>query len=417
MAITTTRLDNGLRVVTEEMPGARSVTTGFWVGVGACDEAPAEAGASHFLEHLLFKGTEARTAGQIAEAVDAVGGEMNAFTTQEHTAYYTRLPAAELDLGLDIVSDVLLAPAFRPADVEAERQVILEEILMEDDAHDDRVLTLLDDALFPDHPLGREVLGTRQSITAIDQETIRAFHRRWYRPANLVVAAAGALDHQSVVAGVKARFAGVTGGDVPERHGPSSPARSLAVLRRRTEQVHLAVGVRALPRDDDDRYALAVANHVLGGGPSSRLFHTIREERGLAYSVFSHHAAYERTGALVAYAATALARLPEVLRLVHLELDRLLSDGVTDQELRVAAGYLAGSTMLGLEDSGGCMARIGEDLLVHGRVPELDDVVASYRAVTSDDVQRALARTLGASTRSVAVVGPVSRRQLETQLA
>jgi predicted Zn-dependent peptidase len=398
------------------MPGARSVTTGFWVGVGARDEAPAEAGVSHFLEHLLFKGTEARTAGEIAEAVDAVGGEMNAFTTQEHTAYYTRLPAAELRLGLDVVSDVLLAPAFRPGDVEAERRVILEELAMEEDAHDDRVLCLLDDALFPDHPLGREVLGTRASIEGLDREAIRAFHARWYRPANLVVAAAGAVDHDAVVAGVDARFAGVRGGEVPERRGPTAPGRPLAVLRRRTEQAHVAVGVRALARDDDDRYALAVANHVLGGGPSSRLFRVIREERGLAYSVYSSCAAYERTGALVAYAATTPTALPEVLALVHRELDRLLEHGVTAQELRVATGYLAGSTVLGLEDSGGCMARIGEDLSVHGAVPELDEVVARFRSVGAADVERALARTLGAGDRSVAVVGPNGRRSLEGRL-
>jgi predicted Zn-dependent peptidase len=412
LTIRTTQLGNGLRVVTEEMPGTRSVTTGFWVGVGARDEAPAEAGASHFLEHLLFKGTEARTASQIAEVVDAVGGEMNAFTTQEHTAYYTRLPAAELALGLDIVSDVLLEPAFRPHEVEAERQVILEEILMEDDAHDDRVLTLLDESLFPDHPLGREVLGTKSSISGLDRDTIRSFHERWYRPANLVVAAAGAVHHDDVVAGVARRFAGVTGGAAPDRRPPVGPPRALALLRRRTEQAHLAVGMRSLARDDDDRFALAVVNHVLGGGASSRLFQSVREERGLAYTVFSQPACYERTGSLVVYAGTAASRVGLVLGLIEDELDRLLDGGITDRELEVAVGYLAGSTVLGLEDSGSCMARIAESILVLGEVAPVDDLVARFRAVTHDDIARVLGRVVAARDRSVAVVGPVGKRQL-----
>src|SRR5688500_12424591 len=215
------------------MPGARSVTTGFWVGVGARDEPDAVAGASHFLEHLLFKGTDSRTAAQIAEAVDAVGGEMNAFTAQEYTAYYTRLPAGELVLGLDILCDVLWAPAFRPAEIEAERQVILEEIAMEEDTPDDRVVTLLGEALFPDHPLGREVLGTRESIGAMSRDDIRGFHDEWYRPANLVVAVAGAVTHDEVVDGVSRRLAGIDGGSRPERLAPAQPPRKLEVLKRR----------------------------------------------------------------------------------------------------------------------------------------------------------------------------------------
>src|SRR4051794_14272541 len=220
------------------MPGARSVTTGFWVGVGARDEPDAVAGASHFLEHLLFKGTDSRTAAQIAQAVDAVGGEMNAFTAQECTAYYTRLPAGQLVLGLDILCDVLWAPAFRPHEIEAERQVILEEIAMEEDTPDDRVITLLGEALFPDHPVGREVLGTRESIAAMTREDIRGFHDEWYRPANLVVAVAGAVEHDEVVDGVTRRLAGIEGGHPPVRVAPAEAPRRLEVLKRRAEQSH-----------------------------------------------------------------------------------------------------------------------------------------------------------------------------------
>jgi predicted Zn-dependent peptidase len=405
-----------VRVVTEEMPGARSVTTGFWVGVGARDEPDAVAGASHFLEHLLFKGTDSRTAAQIAEAVDAVGGEMNAFTAQEYTAYYTRLPAGHLVLGLDILCDVLWAPAFRPHEIEAERQVILEEISMEEDTPDDRVLTLLAEAMFPGHALGREVLGTRASIAAMTREDIRGFHDAWYRPANLVVAVAGAVTHEEVVDGVVRRLADAETGERPVRQAASAPASPLAVLQRRGEQSHLAIGVPSVTKHDPDRFALSIANVVLGGGMSSRLFQTIREERGLAYSVYSYPASYTDCGVLVVYAGTAPSRLGEVHGLIHHELDRLLHDGISDAELRLAKGYLEGSTVLGLEDSGGCMSRIGKSVLVHGDVVGVDEVLARYRAVTRADVQRVVERVLGDGERTTAVVGPQSRRDVERAL-
>ena len=394
------------------MPDARSISTGIWVGVGGRDEAPALAGASHFLEHLLFKGTEERSAREIAEAVDAVGGEMNAYTTLEYTAFDTRLPAGRLDLGLDLLCDVVTRPAFRPDELEAERQVILEELLMEEDTPDDRVLGVLADAQFPGHPLGREVLGTRETIAAIDGAAIRAFHHEWYRPANLVVACAGAVDHDDVVAGVERRIGALEGGRAPVRVAPSAPAQPMKLLRRRTEQVHLAVGARALRRDDPDRIALAVANQVLGGGVSSRLFQEIRERRGLTYSVYSYATAWCDAGALVVYAATAPTRAAEVLGLVHDELDRLAVGGITDRELEVASGCLEGSTVLALEDSGSRMARIGKALLVDGAIVGIDDLVERFRAVTKADVARAVERVLGSGERTVAVIGRVSKREL-----
>lgn len=393
------------------MPDARSISTGIWVGVGGRDEPPALAGASHFLEHLLFKGTEGRSASEIAEAVDAVGGEMNAYTTLEYTAFDTRLPAGQLDLGLDLLCDVVFQPAFRPAELEAERQVILEELLMEEDTPDDRVLGVLADAQFPAHPLGREVLGTRETISAMDGAAISAFHDEWYRPANVVVACAGAVDHDEVVAGVARRLRALEGGRAPVRVAPTTPAEPLKLLRRRTEQVHLAVGARALPRHDPGRVALAVANQVLGGGLSSRLFQEIRERRGLTYSVYSYATAWSDAGALVVYAATAPSRAVEVLGLLHGELDRLAAGGITGRELEVAVGCLAGSTVLGLEDSGSRMARIGKALLVDGSVIGIDEVVERFLAVTIEDVSRVVARVLGSGERTVAVIGPVSKRE------
>jgi predicted Zn-dependent peptidase len=405
MTIDVTRLPAGLRVVTEAVPGAASVALGFYVGTGSRDEPEVLAGASHFLEHLLFKGTEARGARALAEAVDAVGGDLNAYTAHEHTAFHIRLPAAELPLGLDVLSEVMWSPALRADDVEAERAVILEELAMEEDTPDDRVLTLLADALFPGHPLGREVLGTRDSIAAIGRDDVVSFHGRWYRPANVVVAASGALEHGEVVDGVRTRLGGRTGGEVPERAAPRRAPRPRAVLRRRAEQAHVAVGVRGLARDDDDRYALAVANQVLGGGTASRLFQSVREERGLAYSVHSWAEGHVDTGALVAYAGTATDHLAEVLALLEDGL-RSLAEGVTDDEVRVATGYLSGSTVLALEDPGSRMARHGEGLLATGRVTELDDVLRGFWAVTPADVSRVMERLLATGAPTVALLAP-----------
>jgi predicted Zn-dependent peptidase len=393
------------------MPGALSVTTGVWVAVGARDEPAPLAGASHFLEHLLFKGTEARTARDIAEAVDAVGGEMNAFTAREHTAYYTRLPRGDLALGLDLLTDVLSAPAFRDAEVEAERDVILEELAMSEDTPDDRVHTLVYEALFPDHPLGREVLGDPTTIGGLTRDQIRGFFDEHYRPANLVVVGAGDLDHDDVVAAVAERLDGRASGERPARHAPDVAPRPLTVLKRSTEQAHLAVGVRALAVDDADRYALGVANQALGGGMSSRLFQEIREERGLAYSVYSYTSAYADTGALVVYAGTSPTKAKQVLGLLLGALDDLAERGLTAQELAVAKGGLEGQLLLGLEDSGSRMSRLGRHEITRGEVVPVDAQVAGLRAVTAEDVVRVCARVLS-GPRAVAAVAPFGERGL-----
>ena len=404
-------------MVTETLPWARSVATGFRVGVGARDEPEDITGASHFLEHLLFKGTATRTAGEIAAAVEAVGGEMNAHTGREDTAYYTRLPAGHAALGLEILSDVILAPAFRPQEIEAERQVILEEIAMDEDAHEDRVLTLLAASLFPDHPLGREVAGTRASIESMTREQIAGFHERWYRPANLVVSAAGAVDHGEVVEQVERCFRGVEGGEVPARVAPTKAVKPLAVLRRRGEQVHIAIGLRGVSRFDDDRYALDLADQILGGGPASRLFQSIREERGLAYSVYSFTSELSDTGEIGVYAGTAPTRFDEVIDLLQVELARFAADGPTEDEVDGAKGYVEGSLQLATESVAGTMSGIGRSLLHRDTVVSVDEHIARYRAVTHDDVRLVVDRLLAGGPRSVAVVGPVAKRDVERAIA
>ncbi|HYF46920.1 MAG TPA: pitrilysin family protein [Acidimicrobiales bacterium] len=407
-----TTLDNGIRVVTERMESVRSVTTGFWVGVGARDEADELSGASHFLEHLLFKGTEQRTAREIAESVDAVGGEMNAFTTKEYTAYYTRLPATELAFGLDLLCDVVSAPAFRPGEIDAERQVILEEILMNEDTPDDRVHTLLFEALFPGHPLGREVLGTPETIEAMAREAIADFHGEHYRPTNLVVAAAGDLHHDAVVEQVAERYPDGAAGEAPVRGAPTGSRQPVAVQTRSTEQVHLALGWPGVDHHDDDRYALGVANHVLGGGTASRLFQEVREERGLAYAVFSSASSFADSGAVTVYAGTAPSRVTETLQVIRGVVGDLVATGPTDQEVDVAKGYLEGSLVIGLEDSGSRMGRLGSNLVIRGEVPPLDEQIERIRAVERDDLRRVIGRVFD-EPPTLAAVGPISGSDLD----
>lgn len=400
-----TELPNGLRIVTDTMPEARSVSLGAWVGVGGRDEPDELSGASHFLEHLLFKGTEARSARQIAEAVDGVGGEMNAFTAREHTAYYARLPHAHLGLGVEILGDVLTAPALRPAEVDAERQVIVEEILMNLDAPDDRVHALLLRALFPGHPLGRDVLGDRESVEALARDAIAGFFDHWYRPATMVIAAAGRLEHRAVVEAVAGAFGRGAGGGRPARTPPGPLAPTVVVEPADTEQTNLCLGWRGLPVDHEDRWALAVANQVLGGGMASRLFQEVREARGLAYGVHSHTSGYADAGYLSVSCGTAPERAAEALAVIDGVLDGLLARGVTDREREVAAGYLEGSMLLGLEDSGGRMGRIGRGLVQRDALTPIDEHVRRLRAVTVEDVSAVLHQVLS-GPRVLAAVGP-----------
>jgi predicted Zn-dependent peptidase len=398
-------LDDGLTVVTEAMWDTRSVSLGFWVGTGSVDETPERAGSSHFLEHLLFKGTAARSARQIAQAVDAVGGDMNAFTTKEYTAFYVHLLADDVELGLDILSDIIWAPSFRREEVESERQVILEEILMHNDEPDDLVHDLFSEALWPGHPLGREVLGDADTIGALSRDEIATFHRAHYGPGNLVVAAAGNLTHERIAEGIARRRVGVTGGSSPQRQAPAVPAGGVVIDTRKTEQAHLVVGVPGPGRGDEDRHAVGILDHVLGGGMSSRLFQSIREERGLAYSVYSYRLSFEGAGALAVYAGTSPAHAGQVLDLINAELDQVAAEGIRDEELLAAKSHLRGALALGLEDSGSRMSRIGYSQLVHGRVLTVDEIEARMNAVTLDQVNEIAGRLL-AAPRTTAAIGP-----------
>jgi predicted Zn-dependent peptidase len=409
-----TRLASGLRVVSEALPELRSVTLGAWVGSGARDEEGAQWGASHFLEHLLFKGTDRRSAREIAEAIESVGGEMNAFTTHEQTVFYVRVPDSQFESAFDVLADVLWNPAFRADDVESERRVILEEIGMRDDTPDDLVHDLFAAALFPEHPLGREVLGSETSITEMARADIAAYHGAHYRPSNVVLAAAGNLHHDRVLELVDERFPSADGARPARRRAEAPAPEPLAVVHRDTEQTHLVCGMRALPALDPDRYALTIVNQVFGGGMSSRLFQEIRETRGLAYSVFSYNASFDDAGFVAIYAGTAPESVPETLEIVEAELARLVATGLTDAEIAAAKGHLVGSLAMSLETSASRMRRLGRSEMVEGEIPTLEDLIARVEAVANDDIDRVIERVFAGSPRSLAVVGPHASSEFAT---
>ncbi len=413
-----TTLPGGLRVVTETLPSVRSVTFGIWAHVGSRDETPALGGATHYLEHLLFKGTERRSALDISAAIDAVGGEMNAFTAKEYTCYYARVLDSDLPLAIDVVCDMLTSSLIEPGDVDAERGVILEEIAMTEDDPGDCVHDLFAQTMFGDTPLGRPVLGTVDTVNALTADRIRWFYRKHYDPTHLVVAAAGNVDHARVVRQVRAAFdrAGALQREDVTPVAPRGGSRAIRtagrvdLIGRKTEQAHIVLGMPGIARTDDRRWALGVLNTALGGGMSSRLFQEVREKRGLAYSVYSYTSGFADCGLFGVYAGCRPNQVHDVLRICRDELDQVADQGLSDEELRRAIGQLSGSTVLGLEDTGALMNRIGKSELCWGDQMSVDDMLARIAAVTADDV-REVARTVLGQHPSLSVIGPLKDRQ------
>jgi predicted Zn-dependent peptidase len=408
-----TILPGGLRVISEAMPTVRSVTVGLWAGVGSRDESPRLAGATHYLEHLLFKGTTRRSALEISAAIETVGGELNAFTTKEYTCYHAHLLDVDLPLAVDVLTDMVTSSLIAPADVESERQVVLEEIAMRDDEPDDAVHDLFAEDLWGgDSPLGRPVLGTQQSITAISRRAVDGWYRRRYRPQNVVVAAAGNVDHSRLVRLVRKGFArsGVLDDGTPPAParvgGTPPPVRGgVQLVPRHIEQANLVLGVPGMSRTDDRRFALGVLNAALGGGMSSRLFQEIREKRGLAYSVYSYASQYADAGLVGVYVGCLPQKVDQVIALCRDEIARVAAHGITEAELTRGKGQLRGGLVLGLEDTSSRMSRLAKAELVYGELPSVAELIAAIDAVTLDDV-RDLARALLSVPPSLAVIGP-----------
>jgi predicted Zn-dependent peptidase len=414
-----TELPGGLRVLTETMPGVLSATLGIWVGVGSRDETPQLAGSSHFLEHLLFKGTRSRSALEIATAMDAVGGEMNAFTAKEHTCYYANVLASDLPLAVTLLSDLVTDAVNDAEDLESERTVVLEEIAMRDDEPADAVHDLFSETLFGDSPLGRSVLGSVESIEGLSRDDVDGWYRGRYATPSIVVAAAGRVDHRQVVDLVAAAFGerlSGASGPAPLRSGDDvvldRPARRTGLINRRTEQTHLLLGGLGMGRHDERRFAAAVLDTAVGGGMSSRLFQEVREKRGLVYSVGSALTHYTGTGSFTVYAGCSPKRVPEVLRLVREELARVAADGLTAEEVTRGRGQLKGGLVLGLEDTGSRMSRLGKAEISFGEYLSVRDVLERIDAVDEEQVRQVAAQLLTRET-CLAVVGPYRESDLD----
>jgi predicted Zn-dependent peptidase len=408
-----TVLHGGLRVVTEQMAGTRSASIGVWVGVGSRDETTQLHGCSHFLEHLLFKGTTERSALDISIALDAVGGEFNAFTAKEYTCFHARVLDEDLPLAVDVLGDMITSSVITAEDVEAERDVILDEIAMHDDDPDDVVHNLFaEQAWGSDSPLGRPIAGSVASIEALTRAQIARFYRRHYRAANMVVSVAGNLDHGSVVRAVKRSFGrndflSGTEEPAPVRAPGRAPRVSPGVVEavRPFEQVNVVLGMKGLPRNDERRFALGVLNTALGGGTSSRLFQEVRERRGLAYSVFSFATHHADSGLVGVSVGCLPSKLDDVLATVRVELSRVAAHGITEAELERGKGQLRGGLVLGLEDSGSRMSRLGKAELVYDDLLGIDEVIARIDGVTMADVQQIAAEVFG-QPEILAIVGP-----------
>ena len=416
-------LPNGLRIVSEHMPDVRSATVGFWVDAGSRDERDPVAGASHFLEHLLFKGTARRTAQQIAEEIDAVGGDLNAFTSKEYTCFYARCLDRDLRLAVDVLGDMIVSATIRTEDVDAERNVVLEEIRMHYDTPDDLVHSAFSEAWFGAHPLGREVLGDLDTITNMKRAQVHGYYRRKYAPRNIVVAAAGNFTHDELVDAVCDVLDGWDGPrdvSLASRKAPTVfPAEPIKVRSRPTEQAHLVLGGQGLARNDDRRYAAGVLNQALGGGMASRLFQEVREKRGLVYSVYSYQSMHNDTGNFAVYAGTSPKTAMQVLDVVRDEFAKACADGLTEEELARAKGHMAGALVLALEDTGSRMNRLGKAMITGSPLLSLDETIAAVEAATSEQV-REVAQVLLGGPQALALVGPFNagqRKAFEKRMA
>ena len=403
---------SGLRIVTEEVPSVRSAAVGIWVNVGSRDEAPATAGASHFLEHLLFKGTTSRTALDISSSIESVGGEMNAFTSKEYTCFYARVIDTDLPMALEVVSDLITSSIVTALDVDAERKVVLEEIAMRDDDPSDLVHDLFSDTYYGDTQIGRPILGTVDSIKGMSRNTVFNYYKKKYLPQDLVVAVAGNIKHKRVVAMVEQalsrdNFLDVMAAPVIRPNIPikNTKQQSVGLMYKKSEQAHMFYGMEGVARADDRRFAMGVLSAALGGGMSSRLFQEIREKRGLAYSVYAYAQQFAGSGVLGFYAGCNPTKAIEVVEIIRSVLSDVADNGMTHEEIERAKGAVRGSLVLSQEDTGSRMSRIGKNEIVYGQVMDFDDILKAISRVSAQDIHEIASEFL-VKTPTLALVGP-----------
>jgi predicted Zn-dependent peptidase len=403
---------SGLRIVTEEVPSVRSAAVGIWVNVGSRDETPAVAGASHFLEHLLFKGTKRRSALEISSSIEEVGGEMNAFTSKEYTCFYARVIDTDLPMAIDVVSDLITSSIVSALDVDAERKVVLEEIAMRDDDPSDLVHDLYAETYYGDTQLGRPILGTVESIKSMSRNAVFNYYKKRYLPQDLVVAVAGNIKHKKVVEMVERALSADGFLDVkgaPQIRGDEGIRKakqtSVGLMIRKTEQAHMFYGMEGVARHDDRRFAMGILASALGGGMSSRLFQEIREKRGLAYSVYAYAQQFAGTGQIGFYAGCNPTKAIEVIEIIREVLHDVAEHGMTHEEINRAKGAVRGSLVLSQEDSGSRMSRIGKNEIVYGHVMGFDEILKEISSVTHEDVRKVASEFL-TKTPTLALVGP-----------
>ena len=412
-----TTLENGVRIISRTMRHMRSVSMGVWVNVGARDENPEDNGVCHFIEHMMFKGTEKRSAYKIAADMDAIGGQSNAFTTMEHTCFHGKVLGSHAERLSDLLSDIFLHSVFDPEEIQRERDVVLQELYMLEDTPEEYLHVMASEAFFGDHPLGRSILGMQENLNGFDRPAIVHYFNQWYQPKDIIVAAAGNLEHDVFTRMVAPAFSELSPG--PGRNGRSAP-RTLAgtqVHPKDLEQVHLCLMTPGVSAADPCRYASSILNACLGGNASSRLFQEIREKRGLAYSVYSFGASFADTGLLGVYAGVDPKNVEKTLDLILQELDRLRHASIPAQELASAKEYIKGCVLLATESTDSQMLRLAQNEDTFGRYVPLSEVVLKIDAVTAKDVQALAERCLIPGAMALALLGPVDSHKFDGILA
>jgi predicted Zn-dependent peptidase len=409
-------LGNGIRVVTERMPHVRSVAVGVWVDTGSRNEAEDRGGVSHLIEHLVFKGTTSRTAADIARTMDSVGGQMDAFTAKEHTCFYVSVLDQHLPLAVDLLADILLHPLFAVEDIEREKSVVLQEIKMVEDTPDDLIHDLFAEHIWAGHPLGRPILGRRETVQSFSREVILGHFGEQYVPGRIVIAVAGNLEHEQVVSLLSPPFEGFAR-SAPAHDGAAPPIRSgVEMVPKNLEQVQMIIGFPGLRQSARERHALYVLNDIIGGSVSSRLFQEVRERQGLVYSIYSGSQGYRDTGVLYVYAASDAQNFSKVLKGTLKELRGLKKDGVTSEELARAKEHLKGNLMLSLESTASRMNRLAKQELYFGSFFSLDEMLATIDAVREEEVQALVHQLLDEDQMALLTLGPLDRRHLPKEL-
>ncbi len=401
-----TVLPNGVRIITEEIEHVRSAAIGLWVGAGSRDEREGYEGISHFMEHMFFKGTEHRTARALAESLEAVGGQLNAFTTKEYTCYYAKVLDEDLDLAIDVLSDMFFHSLFDEKEIEKEKNVVIEEIKMYEDSPDELIHDIFSEKVWNEHPLGKPILGTEASITSLSRDKIMLFLSEHYAPDNVVVAVAGKIKHEDIVAKLSAQFGTFKRGGRRVLEEVPTGKTVEHYQKKETEQMHIILGVPGLGQDDEDIYAMHIFNNILGGGLSSRLFQEIREQRGLAYSVYSYHSTYVDSGLFAIYAGTSPKNTQEVIECILQELKEISEQGITADELARTKAQIKGGLYLGLESVSSRMSRLGKTELTYNRVLSPEEVIGKLEKVTLEDVLRVIGRLWQKDKISLMTLGP-----------